>query len=54
MEGNMIVIRDPKSFYFDSYRPKDVDKYEIELIIKSIETLAENKIKNETQQLLYK
>ena len=54
MEGNMIVIRDPKSFYSDSYRPKDVDKYEIELIIKSIETLAENKIKNETQQLLCK
>ena len=38
MEGNMIVIRDPKTFYFDFDWAKDVDenlKDEIEFIIKS-------------------
>ena len=50
MEENMIVIRD---FHW----PKDVDeksKHEIEFIIKSNESLAENKIKNEIEQLLLK
>ena len=57
MEENMVVIRDPKTFYFDFYWSKDVDenlKYEIEFIIKSNESLAENKIKNEIEQLLSK
>ena len=27
MEENMIVIRDPKTFYFDFDWPKDVDKH---------------------------
>ena len=57
MEGNMIVIRDSKTFYFDSDWPKDVDKtlkHETEFIIKSNESLAENKIKNEIEQFLSK
>ena len=57
MEENMIVIRDPKTFYFDFEWPKDVEmnlKHEIEYIIKINESLAENKIKNETKQLLFK
>ena len=48
MEENMNVIRDPKSFNF--HWPKDVDenfKHEIEFIIKSNESLAENTMKNE-------
>ena len=52
MQENVIVIRDPKTFYFD--RPKDVDenlKHEIEFIIKSNESSAGNKIKNEIEQL---
>ena len=47
MEKNMIVIRDPKTFYFDFDWPKDVVKnlkHEIEFIIKSNESLAENQI----------
>ena len=47
MEGNMIVIRDPKIFYFGFDWPKDVDKnliHEAEFII-SNGSLAENKIK---------
>ena len=50
---NLIVIRDP-NFNFDW--PKDVDehlKHETELIIKSNESLEENK-KNEIGQLLLK
>ena len=50
MEKNMIVIREPKTFYFDFDLPKDVDKnlkHEIEFILKSNESLVENKIKNE-------
>ena len=48
MEEKIVVIRDPKTFcfYFDS--SKDVDenlKHEIEIIIKSNESLAENKMK---------
>ena len=53
----MIVIRDLKTFCFNFDWPKDVDEnltHEIELIIKSNESLAENKIKNEIEQLLLK
>ena len=44
----MIVIRDPKSFCFNFDKPNDVDenlKHETEFIIKSNESLTENKIK---------
>ena len=57
MEENMIVIRDPKIFCFNFDWPKDVDenlKHEIELIMKSNESLAENETKNEIEQLLLK
>ena len=57
MEDNIVVIREPKTFYFYIDLPKDVDenlKNEIEFIIKSNEPLPENKIKNETEQLLSK
>ena len=53
----MIVIRDPKIFCFNFDWPKDVDenlKHEIELIMKSNESLAENETKNEIEQLLLK
>ena len=53
----MIVIRDPKTFYFYFDWPKEVNenlKHEIEFIMKSNESLAENKTKNETEQLLFK
>ena len=49
----MIGIRDTKTFYW----PKNVDenlKHKIEFIIKSNESLAENEIKNEIEQLLLK
>ena len=48
MEENMIVIRDPKTYYFNFNWPKDVHenvKHENEFIIKYKESLAENKIK---------
>ena len=51
------MIRDPKTSYFDFNRSKDVDenlKNKIEFIIKSNESLAENKLKNEIEQLLSK
>ena len=57
MEENMIVIRDPKTFYLDFDWPKNVDenlKYEIEFIIKSNESLAENKTENEIKLLMLK
>ena len=57
MEENMILIRYPKTFCFNFDWPKVVDdnlKHKIEFIIKSKEYLAENKIKNETEQLLLK
>ena len=57
MDENMIVIRDPKTFCFNFDWPKYVDEnltHEIEFIIKSNESLAENKIKNEIEQLLLK
>ena len=53
----MIIIRDPKTFCFRFDLPKDVDenlKHEIEFIIKSNESFAENKIKNKTKELLLK
>ena len=57
MEENMVAIREPKTFYFDLYLPKDADKnlrHEIEFLIKNNECLADNKIKNEIKQLLSK
>ena len=48
----MIVKRDSKSFCFNFDWPKYVDenlKHEIEYIIKNNESLAENKIKNKTE-----
>ena len=45
MEENMVIIRDLETFYFHFDWPKDVDenlKHEIEFIIKSNESLAEN------------
>ena len=62
MEENMIVIRDPKTFCFnfdwrrdvdENLKQRDVDenlKHETEFIIKSNESLAENKIKNDIEQ----
>ena len=50
MEKNMVVIREPKTFYFDFDFPKDIGKnlkHEIEFIIKNNESIVENKIKNE-------
>ena len=57
MEENMIVIGDPKTFYFEFDWPENVDgnlKHEIDFIIKSNESLTENKIKDEIEQLLLK
>ena len=42
----MVVITDPKTFYFDFVWSEDVDenlKHKIEIIVKSNESLAENK-----------
>ena len=57
MKENNIVIRDPKTFYFDFDWPKVVDenlKHGIEFVIKSNESLADNKIKHEMEQSLSK
>ena len=57
MEENMNVIRDLETFFKTFDWLKYVDKnleHEIEFIIKSDESLAENKIKKETEQLLLK
>ena len=57
MEENVIVIRDRKNFCFNFNWPKYADenlKHEVQFIIKSDESLVENKIKNEIQQLLLK
>ena len=57
MVENMILIRDPKIFCFNFDWPKYIDeslKHEIEFIIKSNESLADNKIKNDVEQLLLK
>ena len=54
MKENTFVIKEPKPFFC---LPKDIDKnwkHEIEFIIKQNEYLAANKIKNETEQLLFK
>ena len=48
----MIVIRDPKTFCFNFDFAKNVDdklKHDIEFIIKSNGSLAENKRKNEIE-----
>ena len=53
----MVVIREPKTFYFNFDLLKDVDKnlkYETELIIKCNQSLAENKTKNKIEKLLLK
>ena len=49
----MTVIREPKTFYFDSDRSRNTDenlKCETEFIIQTSESLAENKLKTEIQQ----
>ena len=46
----MVVLREPKTFYFDFDWPKNADenlKYQNKFIIKSNESLAENNIKNQ-------
>ena len=48
MKESLVVITEPKTFYFDFDWPKNIDenlKHEIEFIIKSNESLPENKIK---------
>ena len=48
MEENMVVIREPRTCCFDFVLLKDVGrnlKHETEYMIKSNESLAENKIK---------
>ena len=53
----MVVIREPKTFYFDFDLSKDVDKnlkQRITFLTKYNESLAELKIKNEISQLLHK
>ena len=57
MEENKIVMKVPKTFYFNFDWPKYVDgnlKYKIEFIIKCNESLVENKIKNKIEQFLLK
>ena len=57
MEEKMIVVKDTKYFKFNFDWSKDFNenlKYKIEFIIKSNESLAENKIKNKVEQLLLK
>ena len=49
----MVVIREPKIFILVLILPKSFDKnlkHEIEFIIKSNESLAENKAKNKIEQ----
>ena len=56
-EEDRIVIRDPKSSCFNFDWPEVVGenlKHEIEFMIKSNESLAEIKIKNQIEQLLLK
>ena len=57
MKENMVVIRDPKTLCFNFDFLRDTDEHlihEIEFIIKSNESLAENKVKIEIGQLLLK
>ena len=51
----MILVRDPRTFDFDW--PKDADenlKNEVEFIIKSNESLAENKIQKWDWKIIFK
>ena len=51
----MIVIRDPRTFYFNFDWNKDVDdslKHDIKFITKSSESLTENKMKNKKLSIL--
>ena len=51
------MIRDLKTFYFNFHWPKDDDKnlkHKIDYILKSKESLPENKTKNKIQQILLK
>ena len=53
----MVVIRDPKTFYFDFNWPNDFDKNlkdNTAFTIKSNKSLDENKIKSQIEQLLLK
>ena len=55
MEENLIAIRDLKTFCFNFDLPKDIDKnlkHEVEFILNSNKSLAQNKIKREIEQLL--
>ena len=57
MAETMVVIKDPKTFDFDFDWRTNLDenlKHEFEFIIKSNESLAEKKIKNEVEKLLLK
>ena len=57
MEENIVVRGYPQTFYSNFDWSKYVDenlKHKIEFIIKSNESLAENKIKNKIEQLLSK
>ena len=50
----MIVIRNPKTFYFYFDWPKDVDenlKHKTEFIVKSKKSLAKNKIKGKKNNI---
>ena len=53
----MVVIKEPKTFYFDFDFPKNVDKnlkHEIEFTLKYNESYAKNKMQKEIEQLLSK
>ena len=53
----MVVIREPKTFHFKFYLPKEVDKnlkHEIEFVIKHKELSAEYIIKSKISQLFSK
>ena len=53
----MVVIKEPKTFYFDFDFPKNVDKnlkHEIEFTLKYNESYANNKMQKEIEQLLSK
>ena len=53
----IVIIREPKTFYFDFDLHKDLDKnlkHKTEFIIKRNISLPENKIKNKIEQLLSK
>ena len=57
MEENMVIIKEPKTSYFDFDWPKNFDenfKHEFKFIIKSNKFLVEHKMKNKIEQLLSK